>query len=198
MANLRDDHNADKTIDPSEFENQLPSINIYKAPGPDGLPSWFLRDCTPYLSQPLMAIFNASVREGYFQPVWKAVEAIPVPKVPKPRSIQTDLRPISLVPCLAKIVESMVGEWILTTLEPQFDPNQFGCLRGRSTTHALTVILHAWHTTLDQGGAVGAVLVDFKKAFDLVNHNISGTVDMLWMHVFHIKLLGKVNSWVAI
>jgi len=33
-------------------------------------------------------------------------------------------------------------------------------------------MLHAWQTTLDQGGAVGAVLVDFKKAFDLVNHNL--------------------------
>jgi len=33
-------------------------------------------------------------------------------------------------------------------------------------------MLHAWQTTLDQGGAVRAVLVDFKKAFDLVNHNL--------------------------
>jgi len=28
-------------------------------------------------------------------------------------------------------------------------------------------MLHAWQTTLDQGG-----VVDFKKAFDLVNHNL--------------------------
>jgi len=33
-------------------------------------------------------------------------------------------------------------------------------------------MLHAWQTTLDQGGAVRAVLVDFKEAFDLVNHNL--------------------------
>ena len=39
-------------------------------------------------------------------------------------------------------------------------------------THALTAMLHAWQTTLDLGGAVRAVLVDFKKAFDLVNHNL--------------------------
>jgi len=121
-----------------------------------------------YLS--IAAIFNASVREGYFAPVWKTADIIPVPKVQKPRSIQTDLRPISFLPCLAKIFESIVGEWILTTLEPQFEPNQFGCRRGRSTT--LTAMLHAWQTTLDQCGAVRAVLVDFKKAFDLVNHNL--------------------------
>jgi len=149
LANVRDDHNADFAVDPSEIENRLALINIYKAPGPDGLPSWFLRDFAPYLSQPLAAIFNASVREGYFPPVWKDVEVIPVPKVSKPRSIQTDLRPISLLPGIAKIFESIVGEWILTTLEPRFDPKQFGCRRGISTTNALTAMLHAWQTTLD-------------------------------------------------
>ena len=65
-----------------------------------------------------------------------------------------------------------MGEWILTTVELQFDPNQFGCRQGRSMIHALTAMLHAWHTALDQGGAVRAVLVDFKKAFDLLNHNL--------------------------
>jgi len=76
LANLTDDHNADFTVDPSEIENRLASINIYKAPGPEGLPSWFLWDFAPYPSQPLAAIFNSSVREGYFPPVWKAAEVI--------------------------------------------------------------------------------------------------------------------------
>jgi len=79
LANLRDDHNADFTVDPSEIGSRLVSMNIYKAPGPDGLPSWFLRDFAPYLSQPLAAIFNASVSEGHFPPVWKAAEVVPVP-----------------------------------------------------------------------------------------------------------------------
>lgn len=172
LANLDDDYNQDFIVDPSEVENRLVHINIHKAQGPDGLPNWLLRDFAPYLCQPLAAIFNASIREGYVPPIWKSAEVIPVPKVSKPRSIQTDLRPISLLPCPAKILESILGERILPTLEPQFDSNQFGCRRGRSTTHALVATLHAWQSTLDQGGAVRAVLVDFKKAFDLVNHNL--------------------------
>lgn len=61
---------------------------------------------------------------------------------------------------------------LLTVLEPGFDPNQFGCRRHRSTTDALIAILHNWQTVLDKGGAVRALFVDFKKAFDLVNHNL--------------------------
>jgi len=57
-------------------------------------------------------------------------------------------------------------------LETQFDPNQFGFRRGRSATHALTAMLHTWQTTLDQGGAFRAFLVDFMTTFDLVNHNL--------------------------
>ena len=157
-----DDYASDFFVDPEDVENRLARINIYKAPGPDGLPSWLLRDFAPFLCQPLAAIFNASIREGYVPPIWKSAEVIPAPKTSRPRSIETDLRPISLLPCAAKILESIVG----------LDPNQFGCRKHRSTTHTLVAMLHAWQSTLDRGGAVRALLVDFKKAFDSVNHNL--------------------------
>ena len=44
--------------------------------------------------------------------------------------------------------------------------------QGRSTTHALIAIQHKWMQTLDNKGSVRALFVDFKKAFDIVNHNI--------------------------
>jgi len=98
---------VDYVVDPDEVEYRLANINIFKAPGPDGIPSWLLRDFAPY--HPLAAIFNASIREGYFPPIWKSADVIPVPKIPRPRSIHTDLRPISLMLCLAKVLESIVG-----------------------------------------------------------------------------------------
>lgn len=78
-------------------------INTRKPPGPDGLPNWVLRDLCDKLSGPVCAIFNASVREGYMPPCWKEANVIPVPKVHPLRSIQSDLRPISLTPTLGKI-----------------------------------------------------------------------------------------------
>jgi len=52
------------------------------------------------------------------------------------------------------------------------DPNQFGSLKGRSTAHALTSLLHFWCQTLDRGGSVHALFVDFGKASDRVDHNV--------------------------
>ena len=42
--NMLSDLADDFVIDPSEVELRLAKINIYKAPGPDGIPNWLLRD----------------------------------------------------------------------------------------------------------------------------------------------------------
>src|SRR5208282_3239142 len=72
----------------------------------------------------------------------KKANVIPVPKVKPPTSIESDLRPISLTPTVSKIFESIVGHRILETTADKFDLKQFGAIKGRSTVHALTDIIH--------------------------------------------------------
>ena len=111
---VQQDFSHEYIIDPTQIKSRLLHINVHKSSGPGGLPSWLLRDLAPLLSQPLAAIFNASLREGY----------------------------------------------------------QFGCRKSRSTMHAHIAILHTWMTAVDSHGSVRTVFVDFRKAFDLVDHNI--------------------------
>jgi len=73
---------------------------------------------------------------------------------------------------MAKILENIVKDWLMPTLEPALDDGQFGSRPGRSTTHALIAIQHKWLTTLDEGDSVRSLFIDFRKAFDLVDHNI--------------------------
>ena len=58
---------------------------------------------------------------------------VPVPKVNPPSLIEADLRPILLTPTVSKVLESIVGSWILDVVDKQLD-HQFGALKGRSTT----------------------------------------------------------------
>ena len=104
---------AEFTINQAQVERKLSEINIYKASGPDGLPIWLLRDFSAQLAGSVCAIYNASVCEGFVPFRWKEANLIPVSKVHPPRSIESDLRPISLTATLAKLVESFVGSWIL-------------------------------------------------------------------------------------
>jgi len=157
------------TIDLAEVERKMSEIDIHKAPGPDGLPNWILRDFSAQLAEPVCAIFNASIREGFIPPRWKGANIIPVPKV---RPLESDLRPISLTATLAKLLESFIGQWILERVNNKLDARQYGALKGRSTTHALVDMMHHWHSSIDKGQSVHTVFIDFAKAFDSVDHNI--------------------------
>ena len=42
---------------------------------------------------------------------------------------------------------------------------------GMSTTHALVAVLHKWMEILDKRGSVRALFIDYRKVFDIVNHN---------------------------
>ena len=138
-------------VAPNEFvisvayvERKLRQINVHKAPGPDGLPNWLLRDFFRELAGPVCAIYNASVREGFVPLRWKEANVVPVPKVQLPRAAKADLRPISLTATLAKLLETFVGSWILERVGNSLDDWQYGALRQRSTTHALVDMLRTF------------------------------------------------------
>jgi len=160
------------TISQEAVERKLSQINIYKAPGHDGLPNWLLLDFSTYLAGPVCATYNASVREGNVPSRWKEANVVPVPKVHPPRTTEADLRPISLTATLGKVLESFIASWILERVSSRLDDRQYGALKQRSTTIALVDMLHHWHAAIDSSQSVRTVFVDIAKAFDHVDHNV--------------------------
>jgi len=72
------------------------------------------------------------------------------------------------------------------------DPNQFGFIPDSSTTFVLISMLHHWFEATDGTGAhVRAALLDCKKAFDLVDHNLL----IAKLHSLGVK--PTVVNWVA-
>ena len=53
------------------------------------------------------------------------------------------------------------------------DPNQFGCLKGSSTTYCLLDMLHTWLTHIDSPGKhLRICFLDFSKALDRIGYNV--------------------------
>ena len=78
-----------------------------------------------------------------------------------------------LIQIAAKVFESIVMECVDDTIVSHVDPKQFGGLAGTSTTDALVEMTHKWYEATDTRNTyVRIVLLDFSKAFDLINHNI--------------------------
>jgi len=128
-------------IDPSEVESKLSQIDARKSSGPDELPNRFLKEFSVFLAEPVCLILNASIREGEVPSVWKRANVVPAPKMCPPIAISTDIRPISLTPTLSKKMESFIGQWVLQHISSKPDARQFGCLKGKSTTHELVDLL---------------------------------------------------------
>ena len=159
-------------VQPYEVFNKLSNINIRKSPGPDEIPNWFLRDFAFAISEPISHIFNRSICTGIVPKLWKTAYVVPVPKVCPPKSVENDLRPISLTPTLSKLLESIIGRHMLYQISSKFEDKQFGGLKGRSTTHAIANILHKCHQSVDKNMPVRSLFIDYSKAFEHVDHNI--------------------------
>ena len=132
----------------------MSKIITNKLCGPDNIPNWSLRDSSVWLAAPVCVISNASLRDGVVPDVWKKANVVPIPKTHPSRKIDTDLRPISLISKLSKVLESFVGGWILDIVGDKLDKQQYGAMKGRSTTHALVDSLHHWNLALDSSESV--------------------------------------------
>ena len=56
---------------------------------------------------------------------------------------------------------------------PNIDPSKLGFIPGSSTTFSLISMFHHWLRATDgTGSTVRTALLDFRKAFDLIDHHI--------------------------
>ena len=81
---------------------------------------------------------------------------------------EDDVRTISKTSFLSKVLESLLGNWLLPIVEPFLDPGQCGGLDRTSTSHYLIKLLDFIHTTLDKKTphAVALAALDLSKAYN--------------------------------
>ena len=91
------------------------------------------------------------------------------------------MRPVSITLLASLLCESFVAEWMYDDIAPKIDPKQYGNVRASSTTHCLLDYLSFIYKELEQRDtSVTATFIDFRKAFDLVDHTtvIKKAIDM--------------------
>ena len=105
--------------------------------------------------------------------LWKTAYVTLLPKRKPPKQMESNLRPVSLVPFASKVLEHFVCKWAWEALAPNIHSRQYGAVKGGFTTHPLVEMLHLIQYNLDTlGRYVRMLLLDYSKAFDLVNHSI--------------------------
>ena len=125
--------------------------------------------------------------QGNFSQQLKRAFVIPIPNVSPPGSIEDDLRPISLTSQISKVMEGFTLDSLLGEVSSKLGTKPFA-LRRKSTTQALVYLLHLIHAGLDVGHCYARLFfADFRKDFDLIDHNFIGELRNLQVHPAVIK-----------
>ena len=86
-------------------------------------------------------------------------------------------RPLTLLSIPSKITESVICDNIDPHLIKVLHRNQWRYKKGLSTEAPLIYLSETWQLNIDHGKGVGVVFIDFRKAFDSVNHEVAS----LWI-----------------
>ena len=98
------------TITSGDVFVKLSALNPRKAYGPDGIPTWVLKENADILADPVRKILTTSYRSCSVPESWKSADVISIPKKKPITDVNDHLRPISLTPVLSKVADEFLVE----------------------------------------------------------------------------------------
>ena len=199
------DNNHNKACNIQDCPNRITLAEVYDAInkvktvnscGIDNLPIIVYKNCADIIGKALCDLFNLILSTGSFPEDWKTAKVIPVPK--KGNSTKMDnYRPISILPAISKVFEKIIHQHLVKFLQLKeiISNSQFGFQKKLSTTNNLITFNYFIQKTLDAGNEVHAVFVDFRKAFDSVNHTL--LIHKLYCIGFHHCYIELLQNYLS-
>ena len=159
--------------DQHEILKIVKSLKPKKSTGHDGISTKLLKQIIPNIALPLEHIFNLSLSTGCCPDLLKLAKVIPIFKKDDPTQV-TNYRPISLLPCISKILEKIVYKRLdsFLSLYKILNSAQFGFRKKFSTNFAINKLLDSVINSLSKKDHIIAIFMDLSKAFDTIDHNI--------------------------
>ena len=170
----------------------LENINVNKAPGPDQIPGKLLRIIAEEIHEVLTVLFQKSLDHGSVPEDWKTALITPLFKKADKNDVQ-NYRPISLTSIICKLLEHIIHSTIMDFVDSNniLTDFQHGFRQGRSCESQLITTIRDFSNSLNASSQVDAILLDFSKAFDKVDHSI------LLSKMYEMGIQGPLLSWSA-
>ena len=154
-----------------EVGKRISELKNTNAVGPDEIPVNLLKIALPHIIEPLTYVYNLCIEKNCFPSQLKEAKVIPLPKS-QDTSHPKNIRPISLLPILSKPLERHIHKYMYQHLDNNklLHKYQSGFRPKHSCQTALVNLIDNWLSAINRSEFIGTVYLDFKKAFDLVNH----------------------------
>ena len=176
MVNSRinsDDTFSIPQLTEEEVCSYLRNLNTHKATGLDGLSHKILKMSTYLIAPSLTKIFNKSLSSGMFPTKWKTSKIIPIYKSGAKCDVN-NCRPIAILCAVSKVLERHVHNHLYQFLVSHslLHHAQSGFRRNHSCETALCKLVDMWTSNMESGLINGAVFIDLRKAFDMVDTDL--------------------------
>ena len=151
----------------------LSSLDVNKACGLDEISPKYLKMSANVVSPIITSIINQSILSGIFPSQWKESKITPLHKGGEPGDLN-NYRPISILSTLSKVLERHVHDTLYQYFSDWnlFHVFQSGFRPKHSCQTALTKMMDTWLSAINDHKIIGVIFLDFRKAFDVVNHEI--------------------------
>ena len=148
-------------------------INVSKSSGLEYVSSFIVKEAFTILIPEVTYMYNLSIVSAQFPNVWKQALVIPIPKTGNLTQVQ-NYRPISLLPLPGKILEKLIHSQLSNYLEQEelLTGKQHGFRKKHSTIDSIAQFTEYINKKLDSKTPTLATFIDFKKAFDCVQHPV--------------------------
>ncbi|MCG7875530.1 MAG: reverse transcriptase family protein [Candidatus Thiodiazotropha endolucinida] len=159
------------TID--QVSSYIRLLDTTKSTGLDGIGPKIIKLAENCLSPHIAALINKSINTGTFPNQLKYAKVLPVYKTGQ-KADPSNYRPISILPTISKIFEKHINKHLMNYLNKYklLHESQSGFRQKHSCQTALIKLVDQWMSCIDKGDLVGALFIDFRKAFDVVDHSI--------------------------
>ena len=181
-------------IDENNVFVMLHKLDTSKAAGIDSIGPKLLKLSAPIIYKPIASLINKSIANGKFPDDLKLAKITPIYKKGD-KTNPGNYRPISILPTISKLFEKHIASQLRVFLSTHdlLHKEQSGFRQFHSCQTALTKITDAWLKEMDQGNITGVTFLDFRKAFDLVNHEI--LLEKLRLYNFDQRSLEWIKSY---
>ena len=142
------------------------------ATGADGISAKLIKISASHIAAPLTWIINISLRTVVMPATWKHARVSPIYKTGDKAECD-NYRTISVLCGISKVTERHDVHdslYIYLTQHSLLFSSQSGFRPGHSCETALLRMIDMWAAAIDRGDINGVILLDFRKAFDLINH----------------------------
>ena len=170
---------TDRHISLQELEHVMKQKDT--APGNDCITYSMINELPAKAKKCLLKLFNESLNTGQIPEEWKTACIIPIPKHGE------GFRPISLLPCMSKLLDRIMLNRLLYCAKPVKDL-ALGFRKGVGTQDAITTLVHK--LSEHRKRAVGAIFIDIEKAFEMVDKHV------IMESLVKAGVKGKLLKWI--